>query len=813
VALLSLALGIGANTAIFSVINGVLLKFLPVRDPQDLRVIGWTGENVPAGGLTSDSLGISKSGELFRMSFPYPLYRDFAEAAEGFSHVFAFSYAEEGLRVGTGGGPAIVAHGLMVSGGFFDGYGARVLIGRPITPEDDRVGADPVGVITHRFWRRHYDLDPRVLGRTLIVNDVAFTIVGVLPQRFRGPLSGDPSEFYLPITAQPRVLAQDDDQLVRSDRWWVRVMGRLAPGANEARARALLAALFNRALPAATPGADRPAILLEDGGRGLSTSQSHFHIAAILMFLQMLVGVVLLIACANVAGLLLARGAARRHEMSLRAAIGAGRWRLIRQSLAESLLLSLGASALGLALSVCITAVATGPVTDLLRRMQPDLDYMGDRSARINLAQGIDARVLLFTLAIGLSTTLLFGLLPALRASRVDPAGELKDGTGRGAPRLRLGRAMVVTQVALSMLLVTGAVLLTRTVVHLRRIDPGYDVENLLVFRLNLAGSVQETRDPTGLFDEMRAGIAAIPGVRSVALSRVEGGWFTDVSVPGRPDDDPEVATCIVSDGWFATMGIALLAGRDFTPADVARSPRVAIVNEAFGREYFPDEYLLGKWLQTESGQYEIVGLCANHKLDLRGEAPPLIYFCTRQEPGRRMGFTVRSVLSPLSLAPAVRRAVAAIDPALPLEGLSTKRLLLKESLAMERTLTGLCVSLAALALGLSCIGLYGLMAYDVAHRRGEIGIRMALGARPVDVARPILCRAGALAVAGAAIGAFFAFAMATILGSIVFGFARYDLASMVAAGLILFAVAIAAAWIPARRAARVDPMVALRYE
>jgi hypothetical protein len=256
-----------------------------------------------------------------------------------------------------------------------------------------------------------------------------------------------------------------------------------------------------------------------------------------------------------------------------------------------------------------------------------------------------------------------------------------------------------------------------------------------------------------------------------VALSRVEGGWFTDISIAGRPEEGPEVATCIVSEGWFATMGIALPAGRDFTPGDRAGSLPVAIVNEAFAREFFPDEHLLGKWLETGRGRYEIVGLCANHRLDLRREAPPTIYFCTRQEPGRRMGFTVRSILPPLSLVPAVRGIVAGIDPALFLEGVTTKRLLLKESLALERTLKGLCVSLALLALGLSCVGLYGLMAYNVAHRRGEIGIRVALGARPADVARPILWQAGAVAVVGAAIGAFFVCTVAAVLGSVVFGF------------------------------------------
>lgn len=809
VALLSLGLGIGANTAIFSVINGVLLKSLPVRDPQDLRIIGWTSPDFDVNGLTSDMRGRTESGESFWMSFPYPTYRDFAEKADGFSHVFAFSFFEDGLTV-SAGGRASVAPGLMVSGNFFDGYGARVLIGRPFSPQDDRVGADPVAVITYRFWRRHYDLDPHVLGQTLMVNDVAFTIVGVLPQRFRGPLSGDPSDFYLPLTTQPRVLSEDEDRLVRSDEWWVRIMGRLAPGAGEAQAHASLDALFHQILSASGIRVDQPKILLEDGKRGLG--MSHSRGTLILSFLQALVGVVLLVACVNVASLLLVRGAARRHEMSVRAAMGAGRWRLIRQSLAESLILSLGAAALGLVSSVCITAAITGSAARLLRT-QLDLGYMGDSPTGIHLAQGIDGKVLLFTLGVGLVTTLLFGLLPALRAAHVDPSAELKGNAGHGTPRLRLGKMMVVAQVALSMLLVMGAVLLTRTVVNLYQVDPGYDAENLLVFHLTPLESTHPTRELAGFFDRARATIAAIPGVRSVALSSREGSWFTEVSIPGRSDEGPEVPMYIVSDGWFATMGVTLLAGRDFTPGDIAGSQRVVIVNEAVARRFFPDEYPVGRFVKTERGQHQIVGLCGNHRLDLRREASPIIYFCTRQEESRRMGFMVRSVLPPLSLVPAVRRAVAQVDPGLPLEGVTTQELRLKESIVLERTLAALCVSLALLALGLCCIGVYGLMAYTVTRRTSEIGIRMALGARPVDVARPILCEAGLLAIAGAVIGAPMALALALILGSIVFHFVLYDRATTIVSALILFAVAIAAAWIPARRAARVDPMKALRCE
>jgi predicted permease len=814
VVVLVLALGIGANTAIFSVINGILLKSLPVRDPQDLRVIGWRrGENIEIDGLTSDSLAQRGFGESFCMAFPYPLYRQFVEKAEEFSSVFGFSYPEGGVTV-SGAGFAVATHGLTVSGNFFAGYGARVLIGRPITPEDDRAGAEPVAVITYPFWRRHYDLDPHVLGQTLLVNSTACTIVGVLPKRYRGPLSGDPSEFYVPLTAQPQITS-DEDLLERPTRGWVRIMGRLAPGANEARARGSLEVLFRQVVRPAEAGRERSFIVLAEAKQGLGALSSTVSMV-VLIFLQALVGVVLLIACANVASLLLAQGPRRHHEMSVRAALGAGRWRLIRQSLVESLVLSLGAAALGLVLSAWINAAVRGPVTALLRRTQAELlDYMGNPSANVHLAQGIDGRVLLFALAVGMLTTVLAGLIPALRAAHVDPSAGLKASGGRGAPRPRLGKMMIVVQVALSMVLVTGAGLLTRTIVNLYRVDPGFEAENLLVFQLTPLERDHASRDLVGFFDDVRRTLAAIPGVRSVALSHVEGGWYTGISIRGRPPEGPEVPICIVSDGWLATKGVPLLAGRDFAPTDIAGSRPVAIANEAFARRFFPGEYPLGQLLKTELGDedYELVGLCGNHKLRLGGEVSPILYVCTRQEGHRRMTFTVRSVLPPLSLVPAVRRAVAQIDPAIPLEGVTTQELQLKESVVLERTLALLCVSLALLGLGLSCLGLYGLMSYGVARRTGEIGIRMALGARPADVARPILREAGLLALLGIVLGLPLTLLLAAVLSAVIFGIAPYDPATLLASGLILLAVAVAAAWLPARRAAKIDPMVALRYE
>jgi predicted permease len=810
VVVLVLALGIGANTAIFSVINGVLLKSLPVRNPQDLRVLAWMGSDVPLGGFTSSMRGPRVSGKSSWLAFSYPTYREFAERAEGFSHLFAFSNVDEGWTIRAAGGAPAVADGLIVSGNFFDGYGARVLFGRPLAPQDDRAGADPVAVITYRFWERYYDLDPRVLGQTLMINNAGFTIVGVLPRRYRGPLHGDPTGFYVPFAMQA-LLTSDEERLEDRVLMWVRIMGRLAPGANEAQARASLEVLFPRTLRRPPAGEDRPAILLADGRHGLAIAASG---GRDFLMLQGLVGLVLLIACANVAGLLLARSAGRHQELSVRAALGAGRWHLIRQSLVESLLLSLVGAAAGLVMSVWLKAALAGTMTNLVRSMYNDLDYMARSSADIRLGQGIDKTVLLFTLGVAVFTTLLFGLLPAWRAGRVDPLAELKAGGVQGVRRSRWGRMLVVVQTALSLLLVTWAGLLTRTVVNLRQVDPGYDTENLLVFELRPLESVVKKDDLAGFYDRLRTNLAGLPGVRSVAFS--SGGWWPKASIPGFPPET--VGVGLVSDGWLATMGVHLLAGRDFTPADTRGSQPVALINEAFARHFFSGANPLGLSVTTGgmSGrpeQHEIVGVCSSYRLDVHWEPRPMIYFCQRQDVRRDASFAVRSVLPALSLVPAVRRAVAEVDPGLPLQELTTQRLLLEKDLSLERTLRLLFVGLGVLALGLSCLGLYGLMAHQVTGRTGEIGLRMALGARPVDVARSILREAGWLALLGIVLGLPLTLALARILGAVVFGIAPYDPATLIASGLILLAVALAAAWLPARRAAKVDPMVALRYE
>jgi predicted permease len=805
IAVLSLALGIGANTAIFSMINGILYKSLPVRNPDELRLVNWTCDRLGRPFRIEGNIGHINSHKAYCGSFPYPVYRDFAERAQGFPDLFAFSYFEDPITI-SAGGVASLASPQTVSGNFFKGYGAQVLIGRPITPEDDIPDAPPVAVITYSFWRRVYNLDPNVLGQTLTVLNTGFTIIGVLPSHYIGPLAGEKrTDFYVPMIAQPRLFLERD-WLGSYDAWWVQMMGRLAPGANEAQVQASLELLFSNVLSRSKAEIDRPGILLQKGQHGVLTKRR--KTAQSLWYLQGVVGLVLLIACTNLAGLLLARGAARQHEMTVRSAIGAGRWRLIRQSLTESMILSMAGVGLGLVFSLWIRAALTGFVID------------PSRNQHFNLQ--IDTNVLMFVLTVGVVTALLSGLFPALRAGNTDPSSGLKDSASRGAPRLRLGKVLVTAQVGLSIILVFLGGILCRTLVNLYQTDPGFDTENLLLFRIRPDESLSrpDYKDYESFYQTIRQKIEGIPGVRSVAFSSLpllRGVERTyDISIPGRADaEQGKSLRLTVSDGYFSTMGITLLKGRDFLATDTENSQYVVIVNEEFGHLFFPHENPVGQFISFGGdGRYQIVGLCSNHKYqDIRESISPIAYIPYTQNRWLSINYMIRSILPPMSLIPAVRRAVVDIDRNLPIEGMTTQKLVLKESIARERLYALLCGSLALLGLALSCIGLYGIMAYNVARRTGEMGIRKALGARPWDVAWPILREALMLTGIGVAIGLPVTLALVRVIRVLFYGIEPNDPITIIGAVAIMVNVTVLAVWIPARRAARIDPMEALRYE
>jgi predicted permease len=802
VAVVSLALGIGANTAIFSLINGVLLKPLPVRDSQELRVINWACFRWRLKNFSGDTRQ-NKSGQRYSGSFPYPTYCDFRDQAAGFSEVFAFSPL--GNLTVLANGTVFTADGLMVSGNFFKGYGAQTLIGRPILSRDDQPDAEPVTVITYRTWQRCFGLNPNVLGQTVTLNKSGFTVIGILPRRHAGPLIGDQADFYVPMAAQPQLRPRFP--LASRNHWWLQVMGRLSPEASETQVRASLEVLLSQTLAVSTTKLEQPSIFLQDGSRGpLIRRQQE---AQPFWMLQGVVGLVLLIACANLAGMLLARGAARQHEMTVRAAIGAGRWRLIRQSLVESLILSLAAAACGLIISVWIkTGIAK---------------FMAGTLGGKHFDLSIDVRILLFTLGAAVATTVLFGFLPALRVSRVNPAACLQSTRLQGVSRARLGKVLVATQVGLSLLLVTGTGLLVRSLVNLKKVDPGFDTENLLVFRLNPADVGYVGRECTDFYETVSRSIAAIPGVDSVGFSDrtllgggISGSSFSLPERPTNPDERLFAQMLTVSDTFFATMEIPLLRGRAFAVMDTPISAKVMVVNDLFAQSFFPNANPVGHYVKMVGGdqKYQIIGVCGDTKYQsVRGDIAPTVFYSSQQNPAGSVYFEVRTVLPELSLAPAVRKVVSSLDESIPIQQLTTQTDLFDRSIITDRLSTALCASLAMLAIVLACIGLYGLLAYHVAQRIGEIGIRMALGARPQDVARPILYQAMLLATIGVAVAMPVTLALSRVMRSVVYGIKPYDPLTMIGAAALMVAVAALAAWLPARRAAKIDPMVALRHE
>jgi predicted permease len=794
VAVLSLALGIGANTAIFSLVNAVMLKSLPVPNPHELRVMRWVGpgSNISMSGQTDRT----PSGMITSGSLSYPVYRAFRDSNAGFSSVFAFARLPEVSVVHRR--QAFTSFGFLVSGNFFQGLGVKPLLGRAIGPEDDRTGAPPVVVISHAWWEGHALLDPGILGETVMLNGAGYTVVGVLPRDFNGPLGGSDAGIYVPMAAQP-LIQPNFLSLTSPGIWWVEIMARLAPGADERRAHAEFEVLFNRNITI-EPG-KRPALVIEDGRSGPWISRSYY--AKQLVPLMVVAGLVLLIACANLAGMLLARGAARQHEMALRAAIGAGRLRLVRQLLTESLLVSFAGTGLGLVLAWWG------------KQTLPKLLWPFDEPPRFDTHT--DLRVLAFTLGLSLGTALLFGLAPAFRAARIHPAIGLRNNASRLAPRLRVGKALLAAQVGLSLLLLVGAGLLLRTLVNLWNVDPGFRTENLLLFRLDASTAGYEGGRLADFYDRARESVEAIPGVHAVTFSNLAllSGWMsnTSVTIPGRKK--PGMAYHLeVGDSFMSTMGIPLLFGRDFSSKDNQATPKVVIVNEAFARSLFEGENPVGKTITVNKTDFQIVGVCRNASYDrLTSAVPPTAYFPFRQAELRAVFFEVRTGVSPLSVAPAIRRAVAALDTNVPLTQMKTQTMQIEQLIASQRLFAALCGFFAALALLLSAIGLFGAMAYTVARRTGEIGVRMALGAPRGKVLWMVLRESLLLTALGAALGVPAALAATRLIENRLFGVKPNDPATIAVAAAALLAVGLIAAWIPARRAASIDPVTALRSE
>ena len=807
VAVLSLAVGIGVNIALFSTLNAVLLRDLPVRAPHELRVLHWIGPVPQRYSIAGEEMRYIGRRLLRCGEFSYPMYCTLRDEGEGFSEIFAFAPTDPFTVVARR--MASRAEGLLVTGNFFAGYKAPILAGRPILPDDDHPAAQPVTVITYRAWQQYFGQDPNVIGETVMLNGDSYTVVGVLPRDHAGPFIGDKADFYIPLCFQSRLRLEFS--LAPSHHYWLVTMVRLRPGTPEIEARESLERLWRRhaieLLPEDTvlePGFFD--LQLVDGRHGpVLHRQGRGTMALLLMKIG---GLLLLIACANLAGLLLARNAAREHETAVRAALGAGWWRLVHQSLAESLSLSFAGAMLGLFLAWLGRAV--------LQSLLPALLYT-DEGFRINL--WTDVRVLAFTLGLTVATALLVGLLPGFLDARLDLGGRLGSTRVRGAPRARLGKALVVMQIALSLTLVVGTGLLLRSLVNLYGVELGFNPDNLVVCHLNAAQAGYEDPRRSRLYENVDQSLAALPGVRSTAFAdqcHIGAGWGTHfVSVPDRSIQRLQTTYMTVSDAFFETLGIPLLLGRTFNNLDGPGPVRAAVVNEAFCQSAFAGENPVGRSFKVGDQDCQIVGVCGNatyYTLETGTHIWPITYFSCRQVPMPEVWFMMRAAGPPQALMPAVHRTVAALDPLIPLT-VTTQADLCDATIATERMYAALGIGLTILAVALSCMGVYGLMAHNVALRMGEIGIRMALGARPQDVSRTILREAVLLAGAGAGIGIPLALIAVRIIRSFLYEIKPYDPLTLIAAVVVLLVAAVLAAWIPARRAARLDPIEALQCE
>jgi predicted permease len=822
VAVLSLALGIGANTALFSLVDAVLLRKLPVRKPDELVLFkSAMGQSGIARGHNGTIMPEPGTGIYVSSSFSYPAFEEMRAHTRTLSDLFAFA-PRGNLNVNIDG-QAEIASGQLVTGGFYTGLDVQPVLGRAITADDDRTAADPVAVMSYRYWQRRFGLNAAVVGKTVNVNGVPVTIVGVTPPQFYAglQLSASP-DLSLPMTLAPRLdpSGKTRSQMAQAWYWWVRVMGRMKRGVSLEQVRAELEGVFqqsalagsqampNRRAPDAGPR-ELPRLRVLPGSQGeVYLRQSYEQPLRIMLIV---VGLVLLIACANIANLLLGRAVARRQEIAVRLALGARRVRLIRQLLTENLLLAAGGGALG-----CVLAWWT---KDLLLVWQPR------GGSPLNAELHMDWRVFGFTAAVALLTGLLFGLAPALRATRIDLHSALKENTRGWRSSLSvLGKSLVVAQVAASLLLLAGAGLFARTLHNLQKVEWGFNLESLLYFRLDPHAKGYKTEQMPALYETVSERIGALPGVRAVTISEFaalsgsgsNGSAYAQARAPLPPPLN-NVFQQLVRWNYLETMEIPLLAGRGLSPRDDERAPKVAVINQVMASRFFGDENPVGRRFgfgAENSGQFEIVGVARNSRyLNPRRDVPAMVYLPYPQHSLRQVTFAVRTAGEPNQMLAAIRAVVRDVDKDLPLFDSKTQMEQLAQSLAQERFFPKLTGVFGFLALLLASIGLYGVMSYAVARRTNEIGLRMALGAQRRNVIKMVLWESMMLVVLGVLIGLGAVLATTRFVSTMLYGLTPTDPATISLAVLVLVTVASLAGYLPARKAAQVDPLVALRYE
>jgi putative ABC transport system permease protein len=805
VAILSLALGIGANTAIFQLLDAVRLRTLPVKAPQELVEVRIADMKGARGGIWREP------------SVTFPIWEQIRDRQQAFSGIFAWGTDTANLAPG---GEVRPARMLYVSGDFFNALGVNATHGRVFNSADDQRGCAAPGVIvSHQFWQREYGGDANVVGRSLTLADHSFEIVGVTPQNFFGMEVGKSFDLAMPICAAS--IVRGNNRMFSSIMWWLTVNGRLKPGWSldqaTAHTQTISADLFQAALP---PDYPQPSVndylqsklVAFPAGAGVSELREKYEQS--LWLLLAIAGLVLLIACANLANLLLARASAREREIAVRQTLGASRARLIRQLLVESLLLAFIGASLGAALAQALSRTMVSFLSTVNNPVFIDLSP--------------DWRVLGFTAGLAVVTCVLFGLTPAIRVTR-RKAGAMIKAAGRGMTagreRFTLRRGLAVAQVALSLVLVAGALLFSRSLGNILTLDTGFRQDDVVTAtamfqRLNLPAE----RVP-GFKDELVERVRAIPGVESAAITHIiplrDWGGGT-AWIDGTGTRQPKhTSLSRVGPGYFKTLEVPVLSGRDFDARDRAGAPDVAIVNQAFARKFLEGANPVGRrlWIEATPGSpdtpYDIVGLVGDTKYeDLREEFQPIVYYAAAQDEGAGAGaqIMIRSRLPQAETVAAVKRVLEEVNPAITVK-FDWLKPLIDATILRERLMATLSGFFGLLALLLACIGLYGILSYGVASRTTELGIRMALGAQRGDVFWLILREALWLVLIGMAVGLPLIFAVTRLAASLLFDLSPTDPVSLIAAALLLFGVAMLAGYLPSRRATRVDPMVALRYE